>query len=229
MKTCHYCSSNSLICKGKRGLIQRYYCTSCHKYQQDMYRYRLYDPKDDKMIKLYHCEGLGIRSISRILGYSSNTIMRRILFLGFSVTKPAYLESNQIYEVDELCTYVGRNHSSHHKWIIYAINRSTKTVVDVAIGSRSRDNIGKVIGTIKSLNPRKIITDKLPVYVNLIQPIKHDTHRYSNNHIERGNLTLRTHIKRLFRKTICYSKNLNMLKASILLYLDHRNWKLDAL
>ena len=170
MKTCKYCLSNSLICKGKRGLIHRYYCKSCEKYQQNIYRYKLYVASDDKKIKMYHSEGMGIRSMGRILGYSPNTIIRRILSLGFSVTKPVYSECNQIYEVDELCTYVGRNHPSQHKWITYAINRSTKTVIDVVIGSRSKNNIGKVIATVKSLNPRKIVTDKLPVYVNLVKP-----------------------------------------------------------
>lgn len=191
-----------------------------------MYRYQLYAASDDKMIKTYHSEGLGIRSMGRILGYSPNTIIRRILCLGLSVTKPVYSESNQIYEVDELCTYVGRNHPSNYVWITYAINRSTKSIIDVVIGSRTKENLNKVISSVKSLYPAKIITDKLPVYKKLVQPFTHDTRKYGNNHIERGNLTLRTHIKRLSRQTICFSRSLKMLKASILLYFDYRGWQL---
>lgn len=226
MKTCKYCLSNSLICKGKRGLIQRYYCKSCNKYQQAIYRYQLYTASDDKLIKTYHSEGIGIRSMGRILGYSPNTIMRRILYLANQITKPIYLESNQIYEVDELCTYVRSNHASNYVWVIYSINRSTKSVIDVVVGSRTKENLGKVINSVKSLSPSKIITDKLPAYKNLIKPFVHDTRKHANNHIERGNLTLRTHIKRLSRQTICFSRSLKMLRASILLYFDYRGWRL---
>lgn len=192
-----------------------------------MYRYQLYDSKDDKLIKTYHCEGVGIRSMGGILEYSPNTIIHCLLYLADKVIKPVYSESNQIYEVDEFCTYVGRNDPSHYKWVTYAINRSTKTIIDVVIGSRSKDNLGKVINSVKQLSPLKIITDRLPVYVNLVKPVKHETHKYGNNYIEPGNLTLRTHTKRLSRQTICFSRSLNMLRASILLYFDYRGWMLQ--
>lgn len=223
---CKYCLSNSLIRKGKIGLRQRYKCKTCCKYQQDLYIYKKYNPENDIWIKKYNAEGLGIRSISRIMGYSRGTIIRRILYLASKVTKPIYFESNQIYEVDEMWTYIGRNHPSNYTWITYAINRKTNCIVDVAFGKRTKLNLSKVIESIKLLNPKKIITDKLNLYSNLIKPISHDTSRYSNNHIERGNLTLRTHIKRLSRKTICFSKSFEMLVACVLLYFDFHYWKL---
>ena len=70
----------------------------------------------------------------------------------------------------------------------------------------------------------KIVTDRLNIYPNLITPINHDTRKYRNNRIERCNLTLRQHIKRLSRKTICYSKSNLMLEATFKLYLFWNNW-----
>ncbi|MBN9294195.1 MAG: transposase, partial [Flavobacteriia bacterium] len=46
----------------------------------------------------------------------------------------------------------------------------------------------------------------------------HKIHRRCTNHIERQNLNLRTHLKRLNRKTICYSKSLMMLLAVVKIY-----------
>lgn len=164
--------------------------------------------------------------MSRILGYSEATIIRRILYLVSKVTKPIYSEINQVYEVDEMWTYVGKNDPTCYNWITYAINRRTNCIIDVAFGSRSRNNLKQVIDSVKLHNPGKIVTDKLTIYPKLVAPVDHDTNRYSNNHIERGNLTLRTHIKRLARRTICFSKTRKMLEACVLLYFDFHNWKL---
>jgi len=223
---CKKCSSKALIRKGKVGFKQRYQCKTCNKYQQDIYSYKLYDNTDDRNIKVLNAEGVGINSMSRILGYSQGTIIRRILSLASNITRPFYMESNEVYEVDEMWTYIGRNHPSNYCWITYAMNRRTNCIVNVAFGSRGKENLKQVIDSVKLLNPKKIITDKLRTYLDLIQPITHDTTRYSNNHIERGNLTLRTHIKRLARKTICFSKSQRMLEACVLLYFDFHYWKL---
>ncbi len=209
-----------------RGVKQRYQCKNCGKYQQDFYTYRYYNSEDDKWIKQLNAEGVGIRSMSRILGYSCGTIIRRILHIASGVLKPVYLENNQEYEVDEMWTFVGKKHCSNYSWITYAMNRKTNKIIDVAFGPRNKINLKRVIDSVKAQNPKKIITDKLNIYPNLVTPNNHDTGRYSNNHIERGNLTLRTHLKRLFRKTICFSRSQPMLEACVLLYFDYYNWQL---
>lgn len=226
MDGCRYCGSKQLVKKGKRGIVQRYICTCCSKYQQDLYRYNLYDDSDDKKMKQLHAEGLGIRSLARCLGYSPATIIRRFLHLKTLIVKPIYRQNNQTYEVDELWTFIGKNCPANYSWITYSINRRTHEIIDVAFGSRSKKNLKQVIDSVKVQNPKTIVTDRLITYENLIHPIKHDTTRYSNNRIERGNLTMRTHLKRLTRKTICFSKSQKMLEASVLLYFDFYNWKL---
>jgi IS1 family transposase len=223
---CNYCNSEKIVKKGKRGVKTRYLCNSCNKSFQDKYTYTLYNSKDDWWIKSLNANSVGIRSIARILRYSTGTILRRILYLSSKVTKPIYYERNQVYEVDELWTFVGTNKPSNYAWVSYAINRYTGNVIDIVVGPRTKVNLEKVIYTLKSLSPKKIITDKNPSYPNLIVPYDHDTKRYANNKIERNNLNFRTHLKRLSRKTICYSKSLKMLQACVLLYLDFNYWNL---
>jgi insertion element IS1 protein InsB len=142
---CINCKKKTLIRKGRRGIKQRYKYKSCGKYQQDIYSYRRYNSKDDIQIKLLNAEGVGIRSMSRILGYSKRTIIRRILYLASKVVKPIYLEYNQVYEVDEMWTFVGKKHPSHFSWITYAMNRKTNKIIDVAFGSRSKRNLNQAL------------------------------------------------------------------------------------
>jgi insertion element IS1 protein InsB len=75
-----------------------------------------------------------------------------------------------------------------------------------------------VIETLKIASAKAIYTDKLPSYKSLIPKAIHKTMHRGINYIERKNLTLRTHLKRLNRKTICYSKSLAMLTACIKIY-----------
>ncbi len=226
MVKCNYCSQISCIRKGKRMSKQRLKCKNCGKYQKETYTYHLYRECDNKQIRLLNAEGVGIRSMARILGYSPGTIIRKILVLKKNITKPIRSEFNQVYELDEICTYIQKNNPSYYYWIAYAINRRTNDVIDIAFGARTSENLGKITSALKSLHPLKIITDKLNTYPKIIVPVLHDTRRYANNKIERSHLTFRTHIKRLLRKTICYSKSEKMLEACVLLYLDYHDWNI---
>lgn len=214
---CNYCPG---ICikKGYYKNVQRYLCKKCRKYQQAEYSYQKYDSTIEKQVTLLNNEGMGINSISRILSIPKTSILRLLLRASFKINQPVPIEQGQEYEVDELHTYVGRNHSSCYTYIIYAINRATRKIIDCVIGARSKENIGKLVNRLKTLSPKRIFTDKLNIFGRLIPRSIHRTFLYRTNRIERKNLTLRTHLKRLSRKTICYSKSFRMLEASLKLY-----------
>ncbi len=114
MIKCGNCLSSNVIKRGRREIRQRLKCEDCGKYSQDKYIYKLYKDKDDFQIKVLNAEGVGIRSMGRILGYSSKTIMRRILYLRSTITKPIYCEKNQVYELDELWTNIGKKDPLHY-------------------------------------------------------------------------------------------------------------------
>ncbi|MBP6430489.1 MAG: hypothetical protein KA319_01880 [Ferruginibacter sp.] len=64
----------------------------------------------------------------------------------------------------------------------------------------------------------KIYTDGLSNYKYLVPPTLHSIKQFGTNRIERVNLNLRTHLKRLGRRTICFSKSLAMLLACVKIY-----------
>lgn len=202
---CKYCN-HTCIKKGWYKTKQRYQCKSCNKYQLLIYKYER-EKINTSQIVLLTIEGMSISSISRIIKVSKTTVMRRILEASQQLSKPVINESKQEYEVDEMCTFVGNRKNHNYTYITYAINRHTNQIIDFIIGNRTKEMISKVISTLLSLSPTKIYTDKLNTYPSIIPKFLHcNTHRKTNR-IERKNLTLRTHLKRLSRKSICFSKS----------------------
>jgi insertion element IS1 protein InsB len=215
--TCRYCKG-VCIKKGFYRKTQRFVCKSCFKYQQGSYVYSSCTYEKEKMIVKLNNVGVGISGIAIVTELSKTTVIRKIKVLASRIVRPEIMERGEEYEVDEMHTIVGNKLRENHTYIIYAINKRTKTVIDFAVGKRTKENIGKVIRSVKCLNPRMIFTDKLNVYPGLIGTTLHKASVYQINHIERFNLTLRTHLKRLSRKTICFSRSVEMLESCLKLY-----------
>lgn len=156
-----------------------------------------------------------MRGISRLLKISVVTVLKRMLQIAATIKKPVII-SGQTYELDELCTYVQQK--AKQCWVVYALRRDTREVVDFIVGNRSNAVLKRVTDTLVLSGAKKIYTDKLKQYTTLLPKSLHRTSLHGTNHIERMNLTLRTHLKRLSRRTICYSKSVVMLVACLKIY-----------
>ena len=211
---CRYCNERC-IRKGKQNQIQIYQCKTCLKYQRQNYSYQSKLVKDHQIAQLIK-EGCGIRSIARILTISPSTVIRRILKIGRSIKRSIPILFGQTYQVDELFTYIGNK--NNRVCIAYSLNPETKEVIDLVVGRRNKTNLNSIISTLLHADAKQIITDKLNIYKELIPEQFHSTKNRGINHIERQNLNLRTHLKRLNRRTICYSKSLIVLFAVVKIY-----------
>ncbi|HTK18436.1 MAG TPA: IS1 family transposase [Mucilaginibacter sp.] len=212
--SCQYCQSKTIKFGKARG-SQRYRCKKCRKIQLAIYKKHAYQASVNTDVATHVKEGCGIRSIARLLHISANTVLRRIKRIAYAIQKPAIL-SGQICEVDELRTYI--QNKSKECWIIYALNKQNGQVIDFKVGRRTKDNIRRVADTLLLANCKQVYTDRLKIYRELIPEHLHSVRRYGTNKIERKNLSLRVHLKRLNRKTICFSKNLMMLDACLKIY-----------
>ncbi|WP_343748906.1 IS1 family transposase [Fluviicola sp.] len=161
-------------------------------------------------------ESCGIRSIARILSLLPSTVIRRILKIAGTVKRPSTLLFGQTYLVDELFTYVGNK--TNRICIAYSLHPKTGAVIDIVVGRRTKSNLKRIILTLLLSDANQIITDKLNSYKELIPKKMHSTKNRGINHIERQNLNLRTHLKRLNRRTICYSKSAVVLFAVVKIY-----------
>ncbi|GAA0874326.1 hypothetical protein GCM10009118_07340 [Wandonia haliotis] len=113
-------------------------------------------------------------------------------------------------------TYVG--HKKNRICICYSLEPKSGAIIDVVVGRRNKTTLRKVTETLVLSDAQRITTDKLNSYKDLIPTEMHSTKLRGINHIERKNLTLRTHVKRLNRRTICYSKSLLALSAIMRIY-----------
>ena len=194
---------------------QRYKCTICQKRQQINYRYNAYKADINQEIVLLTKEGLGIRSTARILKISTTTLLNRIVCIARNITRPI-VSRGKTYEVDELCTYI--RHKKNYIWLVYALEKNSKNVVSFNVGKRTNKTLNRVLETLKLAEAKKIFTDRLKNYRYLIDKKMHSVERFGTNHIERKNLTLRTHLKRLNRRTICFSRSLAVFTAVLKIY-----------
>ncbi|MBA3682068.1 MAG: IS1 family transposase [Bacteroidetes bacterium] len=208
---CNYCT-NTCIKKGIRNSVQKYHCKSCGKWQQQKYTYRKFESSEKRNIVSLTKEGASISSISRLIKRSKSIIQKQIFLAGKTINKPHYNEYYQDYELDEMSIKIA---GQEDIYLIYAINRTTRKVIDFFIGGRTKENISKVVSAVLCYHPKTIYTDKLNVYPSLIPKKIHKPGRRLTNRIERKNLSLRNFIKRLSRSTLCFTRKTDMLEAVI--------------
>ena len=212
---CKFCGHECKKDGHQANGTQRYKCKHCHRKQQERYKYNAYFPDLDKNIVLYTKEGVGVRSTSRILRISPTTLLRHIILIAKRISHTPIVK-RRIYEVDEIKSFVRRKDG--HVWIAYALDRKSKEVVSFNIGARTNTTLSVVTETLHIAEAKRIYTDKLRNYKSLIDKSIHRTTLHGTNHIERHNLTLRTHLKRLTRKSICYSRSSVILYAVLKIY-----------
>ena len=183
----------------QRNGIQRYRCGSCRKYRQEKYTYRTCQAGTNEAIRALVCESVGIRGIGRVLGIAAGTVLARIGRMAQAIERPPIMPEQDWIEVDELWTYIDRKANEH--WVAYALDRQ-RNVIDFVVGKRTVATLRHLTDGLLASGVKEIRTDRLTHYQRLIPKDRHHRSIYGINHIERKNLTLRTHVKRLSRRTI---------------------------
>ncbi len=224
--TCSQSVVNALTCRFCNGIVikhgksqagkMRYRCKDCTKTMLHDYTYKACKGEINLQIIVLTKEGCGIRSTARILNVSPKTILWRIIKIARNIERPYPILKGKSYEVDELFTYL--KHKDNRICIAYSLEKESKNIINFAVGRRNKTNLRKVTETLVLSESSKITTDKLNIYKELIPTAIHSTKFRGINRIERNNLTLRTHLKRLSRRTICYSKSLAVLTAVVKIY-----------
>ena len=109
-------------------------------------------------------------------------------------------------------------------WIWLALERNSRKIIGYAVGDRSVDTFKRLWDGISDKIKRKAIfyTDRWDAY-NLIPYKQRTIRKGGTNHVERLFLTLRNDNPRFARKTIRFSKSIEMLEISIKLWIHYYN------
>ena len=87
------------------------------------------------------------------------------------------------------------------------------------VGPRTNKTLNRVLISLQLAEAKKINTDKLKQYPYLIPKQMHSTKVRGTNSIERIHLNFRTHLKRLNRRSIAFSRSVVILFSVLKIYL----------
>jgi insertion element IS1 protein InsB len=215
---CNKCGSLCIKKGFQKNGQQKYLCKNCKCYKQENYIYKGCDPLiNDHIIKLVK-RSCGIRDISYITEISSTSVMKKICLIAENIHSPKSFPLYGDYEMDEMHTKIWKENKKTDVYIAYAIHKQSKEVVNFTIGSRDSETLSKTVNKILENYPKRIRTDKWVAYPGIIPSKIHTTTRRKINQIERYNLTLRTHLKRLGHNRLCHSKKIEMLECCLKIY-----------
>lgn len=212
------CKDSSRLSKNGRTKYgsQRFLCRICNKTRVHLAASKGYGDRFNERIVQLTKEGLGIRSTARVLGIAPSTVLNKILSIAVNIQKPEIPSGLKFVQVDEIHTYVQQKKESIY--IIYSWSQELRRVLSLAVGRRSRVNLKQVVDPLLRSGAQKINTDRYSGYKGVVPVKTHTTLKRRNNGIERNNLTMRTRLKRLNRRTLCYSKSSVVLFAVISIY-----------
>jgi insertion element IS1 protein InsB len=121
-------------------------------------------------------------------------------------------------EVDEMWSFVGNKKAP--RWLWHAIDHCTGTVLAYVFGRRQDEVFVALKRLLEPFGITRYYTDHWGAYVRHLAPEEHSPSKRNTQQIERQHLTLRTRIKRLARKTICFSKSIQLHDIVIGLFVN---------
>jgi len=121
-------------------------------------------------------------------------------------------------ELDEMWSYVFSKEQK--RWLWVAICHETRTILAYVFGERKDVVFRELKALLEPFGISRFYSDDWGAYERNLEKSEHIVGKKNTQRIERKNLTLRTRIKRLCRKTICFSKTILMHDIVIWLVIN---------
>jgi insertion element IS1 protein InsB len=121
-------------------------------------------------------------------------------------------------ELDKMWSYVARK--SNPRWLWHAIDHRTGKVLACVFGRRKNEVFLKLKELLKPFGITMYYTDGWGAYERPLDAEKHQVGKENTQKIESKHINLRTRMKRLVRRTICFSKTEQMHDLVIGLFVN---------
>ena len=128
-------------------------------------------------------------------------------------------------QLDEQWSFVGNK--ANHRWLWLAICHKNGQIVAYCFGKRTDDSFLKLLKLLKPFAVKLYFSDNWQSYAKYIPEEYHVIGKRNTQKIERKFLTFRTRIKRLARKSICFSKSIMMHDTVIGIFINKCEWGRD--
>jgi len=132
----------------------------------------------------------------------------------------------QAAELDEMWSYVGKKHEP--RWLWHALDHGTGKVLAYVFGRRRDDVFLQLKALLEPFGITRFFTDHCGAYARHLAAETRVAGKRNTQQIERKHLTLRTRIKRLARKTICFSKSTELHDIVIGLFVNRYEFGLSV-
>jgi len=121
-------------------------------------------------------------------------------------------------ELDAMWSYVGKK--AEPRWLWHAIDHHRGTVLAYVFGRRKDAVFLELQKLLQPFGITRFYTDGWGAYARHIDPAQHHVGKANTQRIESKHLNLRTRIKRLVRRTLCFSKTTTMHDLVIGLFIN---------
>jgi insertion element IS1 protein InsB len=208
---CQYCKGLAIKSGKQKSGVQKYYCKSCKKYQQEEYKYQACVIEKRQLVIPMIINNSGFAGISEVLGISYRTISKDI-FSAAKKCKPPHIRPGKVFEVDEVLAY--NKTGMPQIWAAYAIDVVTKQVIGINVGQNNMSMLRKTIDAVMMTDPKRIYCDGNSSYKSLIP--KHIRRRKQFlKFVERLHLTVRNKLKMMNRETLAFVRKKETLLACL--------------
>ena len=129
-------------------------------------------------------------------------------------------------EIDDMWSYVGKKQDP--RWLWHAIDHQTGKVLAYVFGRRQDAVLLELKQVLEPFGITRFYTDHWGAYTRQLEPEPHCPGKRQTQRIERKHLTRRTRLKRLARKTICFSKSVQMHDLVIGLFVNRYEFGLPV-
>ena len=121
-------------------------------------------------------------------------------------------------ELDEMWSYV--RSKAHPRWLWHAIDHHTGKVLAYVFGRRQDTVFVELQALLEPFGITRYFTDGWGAYERHLDATQHQVGKANTQKIESKHINLRTRIKRLVRRTICFSKTERMHDLVIGLFIN---------
>jgi IS1 family transposase len=128
-------------------------------------------------------------------------------------------------EVDEMWSFV--QSKEQQRWLWHAIDHTTGEVLAYVLSDHKDTAFVQLKTLLEPFGITQFFTDDWGAYQRLLHPAFHTVGKANTQTIERKHLTLRTRIKRLARKTICFSKSVRLHDVVIGLFINRYEFRVS--
>ena len=135
------------------------------------------------------------------------------------------IEKIENVEADEMWSFVQKK--SNQRWLWHAIDHDSGKILAYVFGTRQDKVFRKLKSMLNLFGIMNYYTDDWGAYQRCLPQCIHIIGKTNTQTIERKHLTLRTRLKRLARKTICFSKSEKIHDIVIGLFINRFEFGLE--